>query len=124
MAIDNQQKLDQTHSQLNVKESWLFTHIASTLLNTPVSMKGRKGETSLAVELAWLPENFASVRNVIAENTAVQKNLVAAIAALAKGEKFDEAKLLAGVQAAAQAGVKAAIDSIETTTTVNVKESK
>lgn len=118
----NIQKLKQSWSQLNDKNSWLFTHMADTLLNRPVGMKGRKGDTSLAVELAWLPENFASVRNVIAENTAVQKNLVAAIAALAKGEKFDEAKLLAGVQAAAQAGVKAAIDSIETTTTVNMKE--
>ena len=47
-------------------------------------------------------------------------NLVAAIAALSKGEKFDEAKLLAGVQAAAEAGVKAGIADGTVTVDVNV----
>lgn len=58
-----------------------------------------------------------------AENAAQIKGLVGAVAAMAKGEEFDEAKLLAGVQAAAAAGVKEAIDSIETTakTTVHLQ---
>jgi hypothetical protein len=47
------------------------------------------------------------------------KNLVSALAAVAKGEKFDEAKLLAGVQAAAEAGVKAGI--ADGTVTVDVQ---
>ena len=47
-------------------------------------------------------------------------NLVAAIAALSKGEAFDEAKLLAGVQAAAEAGVKAGIADGTVTVDVNV----
>ena len=46
--------------------------------------------------------------------------LVGAIAALSKGEKFDEAKLLAGVQAAAEAGVKAGIADGTVTVDVNV----
>ena len=46
-------------------------------------------------------------------------NLVSAIAALSKGEKFDEAKLLAGVQSAAEAGVKAGI--ADGTVTVDVQ---
>jgi hypothetical protein len=44
-----------------------------------------------------------------AADRAQIKGLVGAIASLAKGEAFDEAKLLAGVQAAAEAGVKAGI---------------
>ena len=48
------------------------------------------------------------------------KSLVSALAAVAKGEKFDEAKLLAGVQAAAEAGVKAGIEGGTVTVDVNV----
>lgn len=46
-------------------------------------------------------------QTLIAQQSAQIKALVGAIAALAKGEKFDEAKLLAGVQAAAEAGSRA-----------------
>jgi len=44
-----------------------------------------------------------------AVNAAQIKSLISALAAVAKGEPFDEAKLLAGVQSAAEAGVKAGI---------------
>jgi hypothetical protein len=54
-----------------------------------------------------------------AADRAQIKGLVGAIAALAKGEAFDEAKLLAGVQAAAEAGVKAGI--ADGTVTVDVQ---
>lgn len=64
-------------------------------------------------------QQLAPMRSEIASANAQIKGLVGAVSALAKGEPFDEAKLLAGVQAAATAGVKEAIDSIETT--VNVK---
>lgn len=57
-------------------------------------------------------------RDAIAQ--AQIKGLVGAIAALAKGEALDEAKLLAGVQAAAEAGVKAGIADGTVTVDVNV----
>lgn len=50
-------------------------------------------------------------QTLISSQNAQIKALVGAIAALSKGEAFDEAKLLAGVQAAAEAGVKSGIES-------------
>lgn len=55
------------------------------------------------------------------------KALVGAIAALSKGEKFDEAKLLAGVKAAAEAGAKAGAagalaNGVDLDATVTVKK--
>lgn len=44
--------------------------------------------------------------------------LVGALNKVSGGEPFDEAKLLAGVKAAAEAGVKNAIESIDTTVTI------
>lgn len=58
------------------------------------------------------------VRQQLIPMRAELAGLVGALAAVNKGEAFDEAKLLAGVQAAAEAGVKNAIDSIETTVTI------
>ncbi|QGZ16915.1 endolysin [Arthrobacter phage LittleTokyo] len=57
----------------------------------------------------------AHSQNLDAQNAAVIKNLIGALAATVKGEEFDEGKLLAGVQAAAEAGVKSAVESIATT---------
>ena len=57
-------------------------------------------------------------RDAIAQ--AQIKGLVGAIAALAKGESLDEAKLLAGVQAAAEAGVKAGLENGAVTVDINV----
>lgn len=54
------------------------------------------------------------------ETQAIVKNLVGAIAALSKGESFDEPKLLAGIQKAVYDSTKAAIESIESTTTVTL----
>lgn len=79
---------------------------------------GVGGETDLGGAVAWLDANFAGVASRVAAQDATIKNLVGAVAALAKGETFDEAKLLAGVEAAAAAGVKAAITSIDTTVTI------
>lgn len=59
-------------------------------------------------------------QTLIASQSAQIKALVGAIAALAKGETLDEAKLLAGVQAAAEAGVKAGIQDGTVTVDVNV----
>ena len=61
-------------------------------------------------------------RDAIAQ--AQIKGLVGAIAALAKGESLDEAKLLAGVQAAAEAGVKAGLENGAVTVDINVAGGK
>lgn len=75
----------------------------------------RGGLTDLGAVTAWRDAADETILNAVAAQGAQVSNLVGAVAALAKGEDFDQAKLLAGVQAAAAAGVKAAIDSIETT---------
>jgi hypothetical protein len=61
-------------------------------------------------------------RDAIAQ--AQIKGLVGAIAALSKGEALDEAKLLAGVQAAAEAGVKAGLENGAVTVDINVAGGK
>jgi hypothetical protein len=86
------------------------------LLDTKIVRGGGvKGETSLRSTLGWMDANLGRIINAQAATDAQIKGLVGAVAALSKGEKFDEAKLLAGIKAAAEAGVKNAIDSIETT---------
>lgn len=66
-------------------------------------------------------QQITPLRQEVAAQNAQISNLVGAVAALAKGEQFDEAKLLAGVTAAAEAGVKNAIESIETTVKIEGK---
>jgi hypothetical protein len=63
-------------------------------------------------------EQLAPLRQAVASQDAQIKALVGAVAAMAKGEPFDQAKLLAGVQSAAAQGVAQAIQSIDTTVTV------
>jgi hypothetical protein len=100
--------------------------VASTVLNTRVPWMGFGGkqptegrtDTSLAMQIGWLDTQFQAVYAQQASANAQIANLIGAVAALAKGEEFDEAKLLAGVRAAAEAGVKTAIASIETTVTI------
>lgn len=59
-------------------------------------------------------QQITPLRQEVAAQNAQITNLIAALANVSKGEAFDEAKLLAGVQAA----VKSAIESIETTVTI------
>ena len=66
---------------------------------------------------------YAMLRRTEA-NTATTAQLVSALKAVAGGEAFDEAKLLAGVKAAAEAGTAAAIKSIDTTVTFEQEPSK
>ena len=95
---------------------------------------GVSGTTNLGATVAWLDYNLKVIRDQNAAQDAVIKSLVGAVAALSKGEPFDQAKLLDSIQARVEAGlgsvddlvaqgVQAAIDSIDTTktTTVNVK---
>ncbi|WDF32262.1 hypothetical protein PTW37_10285 [Arthrobacter agilis] len=74
--------------------------------------------------------NIDKNQNVgLAKLEAKISGLVGALAAVAGGQPFDQEKLLADMEAAsargAEAGVRAAIDSVtrEETTTVNLKES-
>ena len=119
---DNEKKLD----NINARANWAFekmpdeltTKIREAILWTQFDLAGDlKGKTSVGNEIRWIASNFRVTQRMLEAQT---KSLISALAAVAKGEPFDEAKLLAGVQAAAEAGVKAAIDSIETT--VNVKK--
>jgi hypothetical protein len=88
------------------------------LLNREVTRQGgMKGSTSLKGLVGYMDTNLGRIINAQAAQDAQIKGLIGAIAALSKGEKFDEAKLLAGVQSAAAAGVKAAVESIDTTVT-------
>lgn len=80
---------------------------------------GRTGTTSLGATIRYLDANLDKIVKAEAAQNAQITNLIGAIASLAKGQPFDQAKLLAGVQASAAAGVKDAIASIDTT--VNLK---
>lgn len=116
----NQQKLDNINTRVNWVFEKLTAQVREAVLWTQFDIAGDlKGKTSLGNEMRWIASNFRTIR---ASNDAQTKSLISALAAVAKGEPFDEAKLLAGVQAAAAAGVKAAIDSIETT--VMIKQEK
>ena len=125
--VDNKTKLKQSWSQLNDKGSWLFTHIANTLLDTKIPVRnGTKDQkTSLRTELAWLPDNFRALHdlairfrpgkaghwhdgdlygmfrraefNTAAANATVQ-SMAGALAAVSKGEALDVDKLLAGIE--------------------------
>lgn len=113
---------------INARANWMFEkmvgEIREAILWTQFDIAGDvKGKTSVGNELRWLPFNIRALQNTINAQTS---QLISALAAVSKGEPFDEAKLLAGVKAASEAGVKAAIDSIEKTetTTVTMKEGK
>lgn len=133
MAISHKDMLKQSWSQLNDKGSWLFTHIANTLLDTKIKKMGgagTTGDTTLRAELAWLADNFKALHSLndrfgagkagvrfdgelfgmlrrteatSVTNAATIDNLVTALAKVSGGEKFDEAKLLAGISAATKA---------------------
>lgn len=88
-------------------------------VETPVY--GWNGGVSAAARLAGTDQAVNDIRALLAAQNAQVAGLVGALASVNKGEPFDEGKLLAGVQSAAETGVKNAIESI----TVTVKgESK
>jgi hypothetical protein len=85
---------------------------------------GGKNTVSHEMRIIMTDKIANEIRAQVASQSAQVKGLIGAISALSKGEPFDEAKLLAGVQAAASAGVKDAISSIETTVNINVPDQK
>jgi murein DD-endopeptidase MepM/ murein hydrolase activator NlpD len=60
-------------------------------------------------------QQIVPLRQEVAAQNAQIVSLISALANVSKGEPFDEAKLLAGVQSAAESGVKNAIESITVT---------
>ncbi|MET4061534.1 hypothetical protein ABIB35_003107 [Arthrobacter sp. UYP6] len=137
---NNVEKLDQSWSQLNNKASWLFTHIASTILDTKIPVtNGTKGQTTnLRTELAWLPDNFKALHALALRfrpgksgayhdgdlygmlrrtesNTAVTAQLVSALKAVAGGESFDEAKLLAGIDHTVRTAIAEGVVKVDVT---------
>jgi len=87
-----------------------------------VRQGGMKGSTSLKGLVGYMDTNLGRIINTQAAQDATIRGLAGAVKALAGGEQFDEDKLLAGiaetVKAATAEGVKAGIDSIETTVTL------
>lgn len=115
----NEKKLDNINDRANWAAEKMVGEVREAILWTQFETAGDvKGTTSVGNELRWLPFNIRALQNTINAQTS---QLISALAAVSKGEPFDEAKLLAGVKAASEAGVKAAIDNIEKTTTVTMK---
>lgn len=79
---------------------------------------GVSGTTNLGATVAWLDSNLLAMRNQLTAQDATIKGLAGALAAVSKGEPFDEAKLLTSIQAKVAAGVADAINSIDTTVTL------
>ena len=89
------------------------------IFTRPVSRAGgQTGVTNLQSTLAWLDANLQKIVSAEAGQNAQITALVGAVAAVAKGQPFDQEKLLASIQAATAAGVKDAIASIDTTVTL------
>jgi hypothetical protein len=86
-------------------------------------LPGWNGDVSAAARIAGTDQAVNDIRAQLGAQNGMIAGLVGALAAINKGEPFDEAKLLAGVQSAAETGVKNAIESITKTetTTVTVK---
>lgn len=86
---------------------------------------GQKGVTSLGSTVAYLDANLEKLNAKLTAQDATIKALAGAVAAQAKGETFDQAKLLASIQAAVAKGtaegLASAVESIDKTTTINLK---
>lgn len=80
---------------------------------------GVGGESTPLNEMKWLPANFRDVKQLLASLLASQeaqtKAFLGAIAALNKGESFDQTKLVASIQEATTAGVMAALEGLAVT---------
>lgn len=134
----NVEKLKQSWNQLNDKGSWLFTHIANTLLDTKIKKMGAgaKGDTTVRGEIAWIADNFKALHSLndrfgagisgvrhdgdlygmlrrTEYNTAVNTQLVSALKAVVGGETFDEAKLLAGIDKTVRKAVADGVVKVE-----------
>jgi hypothetical protein len=94
--------------------------VVDAIFKRKLTKGGLGGTITLEAATQWSDYNFGQLSKQIAASDAKVTALIGAVNAVAKGEKFDEAKLLASIEAASERGVKAAIDSIDTT--VNLKD--
>jgi hypothetical protein len=81
-------------------------------------LHGWNGDVSAEARIVGTDQAVNDIRAQLGSFNGQIAGLIGALAAINKGEPFDEAKLLEGVKAAAESGVKNAIESI----TVTVKE--
>jgi hypothetical protein len=81
-------------------------------------LPGWNGDVSAEARIVGTDQAVNDIRAQLGAQNGMIAGLIGALAAINKGEPFDEAKLLAGVEAAAESGVKNAIESI----TVTIKE--
>lgn len=94
------------------------------LLNNELGRKEYPGTMLGAMTDRIVRQQLKPLRQEVAVQAAQVSNLIAALANVAKGEPFDQAKLLAGVQSAAEAGVKAGLQDGTVTVDVNVNGGK
>lgn len=78
-------------------------------------LPGWNGNVSAAARVAGTDQAVNDIRAQLGSLHGQVAGLVGALAAVNKGEPFDEGKLLEGVKAAAESGVKNAIESITVT---------
>lgn len=98
----NQQKLDETHSQLNLKHSWLFTHIADTILSREIPWfgydgktqpPGQRGTTTLRAFLGWIDSGLNAVMRALNDIKASVDGLTAAVKATNAQPGIDSSEL-------------------------------
>ena len=94
---------------------------ASATLNHPVELRGvdapEQRQTSLAIELSWLPANFAALRTQLAGITGELAGQRELLAQLSQGQPVDTDAITTAVRQ----GVTDALDSIEATVDVNLR---
>jgi len=78
-------------------------------------INGWNGPVSAEARILGTDQAVNDIRALVAAQNAQIAGLVGALASVSKGESFDQAKLLEGVKAAAESGVKDAIESITVT---------
>lgn len=95
---------------------------ANALLNTKIRSTFDGKEYPFRDYLVVDNQRLNEARLKDAARDAQLTALVETVKALAQGQTLDVGSLLAQITTASEAGVKAAIDSIETTTTVNISK--
>lgn len=108
----NQAKLDNINARIN----WVFENLVNlvreSVLWSTFDVQGTVrpgGRTSVGTEMGYLPQYMYNIKASIDAQTAT---LIGALAKVAGGGDFDEAKLLADVKAAAADGVKQSGDAL------------
>lgn len=121
--VTNQDKLNHLYERIGGNNAAIGKNIA-WFVTREAPIPGFNGEVSLAARIAGTDEATNFTRAVTVENNALLKNLTGAVAALAKGEAFDEAKLLAGIKATLDANSAAQSATIQTALAAQLEQVK